>query len=119
MPALNDFATTHLAGQDDAEAIQAKVRTDRGLVQYATASKRQPLDATLRDAGRDLANPFRFQPFDDAFPNIVTLRVESLRQMAARLHAVAEEAVDLKEKRHLARQALALAEEAEALARSQ
>jgi hypothetical protein len=59
----------------------------------------------------------RIHSGDDAFTNAALSKIESLRQMSGRFRAAAKAAFDPGAKRHYARRALELAQEAEALAR--
>lgn len=64
------------------------------------------------------AGPPGLRRDDDPAADVLRSKIERLREMSRRLRAAAESAAGLREKRHYAMQALRLAQEAEALARS-
>lgn len=73
----------------------------------------------LSELESELARRLRSQSNDETeFPNLAVLKSQGLRQMAEQLLAAADTAVEMTAKRHLARQAFELAQQAEALARS-
>lgn len=101
------------------EIIEINIQHYRAMLRLElTEPKRQAVKKVLADAEHDLGEALRANWLKNGRDNDTAWRIESLRTEASQIRARAGAAADPNLKRQMARRALELAQEAEALSRS-